>query len=53
MRMLAVYTKKATMLERMAAEEEDAKRKADLLAEAWAYRKLAAEREARLNIKNP
>lgn len=47
MRMIAEYLEKAVNFEQMAARETDPKLKADLLAQAAAYRKLAAERALR------
>jgi hypothetical protein len=44
MKMIAEYLQKAHEFERFAASEKDAKRKADLLLQAEAYRKLAAKR---------
>jgi hypothetical protein len=48
MKMLAEYLEKAIAFERMAADEKDAKLKADLEKQAAAYRKLAVQR-ARTN----
>ena len=47
MRMVAEYLEKAVIFETLAAQETDAKLKAELLAQAKAYRKLAAERAVR------
>ena len=44
MKMLAEYLEKAIAFERMAADEKDAKLKADLEKQAAAYRKLAVQR---------
>ena len=44
MKMVAEYLQKAHEFERFAASEKDAARKADLQAQADAYRKLAAKR---------
>jgi hypothetical protein len=44
MKMIAEYLQKAQEFERFAASENDATRKADLLAQAEAYRKLATKR---------
>jgi len=50
MKMLAEYLEKAITFERMAAEEKDAKLKADLEKQAIAYRNLAAEHAKRLKL---
>ena len=42
--MLAEYLEKAIAFERMAADEKDAKLKADLEKQAAAYRKLTVQR---------
>jgi hypothetical protein len=47
MKMVAEYLEKALNFEQMAASEADPKLKADMLAQAAAYRKLAAERALR------
>jgi hypothetical protein len=47
MKMIAEYLEKAINFERMAAEEKDAKLKAELEAQATAYKKLAKERAER------
>lgn len=44
MKMLAEYLEKAIAFERMAADEKDARLKADLETQAVAYRKLAVQR---------
>jgi hypothetical protein len=44
MKMVAEYLEKALNFEHLAANEPDPKLKADLAAQATAYRKLAAER---------
>ena len=53
MKMLAEYLEKAITFERMAAEEKDAKLKADFEKQAIAYRDLAAERAKRLKLPVP
>jgi hypothetical protein len=53
MKMLAEYLEKAITFERMAAEEKDAKLKADLEKQAISYRDLAAERAKRLKLPVP
>ena len=53
MKMLAEYLEKAITFERMAAEEENPKLRADLKKQAEAYRKLAAERAKRLGLQRP
>jgi len=53
MKMLAEYLEKAITFERMAAEEKDAKLKADLEKQAIAYRNLAAERAKHLKLPVP
>jgi hypothetical protein len=50
MKMIAGYLEHAMQFEGMAAEETDPQLRETLLAQAKAYRKLAAERAARLNI---
>jgi hypothetical protein len=47
MKMVAEYLEKALHFEQMAATEKDQKLKANLLAQAQAYRKLAADRALR------
>lgn len=47
MKMVAEYLEKAIGFEQMAAQAKDPKLKADLLSQAKAYRKLAAERALR------
>lgn len=44
MKMLAEYLEKAIAFERMAADEKDARLKADLETQAVAYRRLAVQR---------
>jgi hypothetical protein len=53
MKMLAEYLEKAITFETLAAEENDAKVKANLIAQAKAYRKLATERATRYGLKHP
>ena len=53
MKMIAEYLENALRFELMASETTDAKLKADLLAQAQAYRKLAAERAERQNLSLP
>ena len=53
MRMVAEYLEKAVNFEALAAQETDAKLKAELLAQAKAYRKLAVERAVREGMGNP
>jgi hypothetical protein len=53
MKMLADYLEKAIDFERMAAEQKDAKLKANLDRLASAYRKLAIGRAKELNIPLP
>ena len=48
MKMLAEYLEKAIAFERMAADEKDAKLKADLEKQAAAYRKLAVRSRSEL-----
>jgi hypothetical protein len=50
MKMLAEYLEKAITFERSANAEKDAKAKAELIAQAKAYRKLATERAERLGL---
>jgi hypothetical protein len=53
MKMVAEYLDKAINFETMAAGEKNEKLKESLLAQAMAYRKLAAERAAQFSIKMP
>ena len=53
MKIVAEYLDKAIHFEQMAAQEKDAQLKAELLAEAKAYRKFAAQRAARENLPSP
>jgi hypothetical protein len=53
MKMLAEYLEKAITFEKLADTEKDAKFKADLIAQAKAYRNLATERATRLGLKQP
>ena len=53
MKTMADYLEKAISFEQMAAEEKDAKLKADLERQATAYRKLAAERAKHLKLPLP
>jgi hypothetical protein len=53
MNMIAEYLEHAMQFERMAAEATDPQLKETLLGQAQAYRKLAAERAARLRIVLP
>jgi hypothetical protein len=53
MKMVAEYLDKAITFERLADLEKDAKAKAELVAQAKAYRKLATERAIRLGLKQP
>jgi len=53
MKMLADYLEKAVNFERMAAEEKDAKLRADLERLAISYRKLAAARANELKLPEP
>jgi hypothetical protein len=52
-KMIAEYLEHALQFERMAAEESDAKLKADLEKQAKAYRKLAGERASKLGLPPP
>jgi len=52
MKMLAEYLEKAITFEKLADAEEDAKVKADLIAQAKAYRNLATERATRFGLKH-
>jgi hypothetical protein len=51
--MLAEYLEKAIAFERMAADENDTKLKADLEKQAAAYRKLAEKRAKEHGLKRP
>lgn len=53
MKMIAEYLEHAIQFERMAAEETDPALQESLAKQAAAYRKLAAERAARLNLPAP
>jgi len=53
MKMLAEYLEKAITFEKMAAEEKDAKLKADLEKQAAAYRKLAERRAKEYKLDLP
>jgi hypothetical protein len=53
MKMVAEYLDKAITFERLAYVEKDAKAKAELFAQAKAYRKLATERAKRLGLNKP
>jgi hypothetical protein len=53
MKMVAEYLDKAITFERLADAEKDAKAKAELIAQAKAYRKLATERAERLGMNKP
>jgi hypothetical protein len=53
MKIVAEYLDKAITFEQMAAQEKDAKLRADLERQAVAYRKLAAERAKRLKATKP
>ena len=50
MKMIAEYLEHALQFERMAADESDPALKESLAQQAAAYRKLAAERAARLKL---
>jgi len=52
MKMLAEYLENATTFERLADAEKDAKVKADLIAQAKAYRDLATERATRFGLNH-
>jgi hypothetical protein len=52
-KMIAEYFEHALQFERLAAEEKDARLKADLEKQAKAYRKLAAERASKLGLPSP
>jgi hypothetical protein len=51
--MIAEYLENAIRFEQMAEQSSDPKFKANLLQQAAAYRKLAAERAKKLNITLP
>jgi hypothetical protein len=53
MKMIAEYLEHALQFERMAADEENPKIKAQFEKQALAYRKLAAERAAKLGMEPP
>jgi hypothetical protein len=53
MKMLAEYLEKAITFEKMAAEEKDAKLKADLEKQAATYRKLAERRAKEYKLDRP
>jgi len=53
MEMLAEYLEKAIAFERMAADENDARLKADLEKQAAAYRKLAVQRAKQYKLDLP
>ena len=53
MKMIAEYLEHALQFERLAAAETDAALRESLAKQAVAYRKLAAERAARLNLPAP
>jgi hypothetical protein len=53
MKMIAEYIEKAVNFERLAAEEKDSKLKAELLAQAEAYKKLARDRAKREGLPLP
>jgi hypothetical protein len=53
MKMIAEYLDKAMHFEQMAAREGDAKFKAELEAQAQAYKKLATERAQREGLPLP
>jgi hypothetical protein len=52
-KMIAEYLEHALQFERMAAEEKDARLKADLEKQATAYRKLAGDRARKLGLPSP
>ena len=52
-KMIAEYLEHALQFERLAADETNSSLKESLLAQAVAYRKLAAERAERLNLPQP
>jgi hypothetical protein len=53
MKMVAEYLQKAHEFRRFAETEQDAKRKADLLAQAEAYEKLAVKRAKEHGLPSP
>ena len=53
MKMVAEYIEHALNFERMAAIETDPSLKADLVKQAVAYRKLAADRAKELSLQPP
>jgi hypothetical protein len=53
MKLVAEYLEKAIEFEAMAAQEKDAKLKADLEKQATAYRKLAVSRAKQYNLDLP
>jgi hypothetical protein len=53
MKRLAEYLERVHVFERMAARETDPKLKVQLAKQAASYRKLAAERAARLQLSRP
>jgi hypothetical protein len=53
MKMIAEYLEHALQFERLAADESDLQLKASLERQAVAYRRLAAERAARLKTSLP
>jgi len=53
MKMIAEYIEHAHKFEQLAAHEKDAKLKANLESQAFAYRKLARERAKKLGIELP
>jgi hypothetical protein len=53
MKMLSEYIEHALTFERLAAQEQDLKLKAELESQAQAYRKLAEERAARFGLPPP
>jgi hypothetical protein len=53
MKLLAEYLERAVNLERLAADEQDSRFKAELLNQAAAYRKLAAKRAEQYGLPPP
>lgn len=53
MKLLSQYLDHALKFESLAAGEIDPKLKADLMGQAQAYRKLAAERASKLGLPSP
>jgi hypothetical protein len=53
MKLLTEYLERAVNLERLAADEQNSKFKAELLNQAAAYRKLAAGRAAQYGLPAP